>query len=146
MNKDSLDIITPNAIELLRQLITIPSLSKEENNTAACIENFLKEKEVEVFRLMNNVWACNKNFEAAKPTILLNSHHDTVPANAAYTRDTAFTAAGDSVNFTNTTTGASNFSWLINNVAASSSINFQHIFPTVGKFKITLNPQRQKVD
>lgn len=57
---------------------------------------------------------------------------------AAYTRDTAFTAAGDSVNFTNTTTGASNFSWLINNVAASSSINFQHIFPTVGKFKITL--------
>ena len=87
MNKDSLDIITPNAIELLRQLITIPSLSKEENNTAACIENFLKEKEVEVFRLMNNVWACNKNFEAAKPTILLNSHHDTVPANAAYTRD-----------------------------------------------------------
>ncbi len=87
MNKERIHIITKNAIGLLQQLIAIPSLSKEENNTATCIENFLKEKGIVVFRLMNNVWACNKNFDAAKPTILLNSHHDTVAANAAYTRD-----------------------------------------------------------
>jgi acetylornithine deacetylase len=36
---------------------------------------------------MNNVWACNKHFDPAKPTLLLNSHHDTVKPNAGYTRD-----------------------------------------------------------
>lgn len=87
MNKEGLHILTSNAIGLLQQLIAIPSLSKAENKTADCIEDFLNGKGVIVFRLMNNVWACNKNFDAAKPTILLNSHHDTVPANAAYTRD-----------------------------------------------------------
>ena len=33
------------------------------------------------------MWAYNKYYDAAKPTILLNSHHDTVKPNPAYTRD-----------------------------------------------------------
>ncbi len=87
MNKDKLHIITADAISLLQQLIAIPSLSKKEDKTAVCLENFLTAKGVAFHRLQNNVWAGNKKFDASKPTVLLNSHHDTVPANAAYTRD-----------------------------------------------------------
>jgi acetylornithine deacetylase len=87
MNSDILHTITQEAIVLLQELISIPSLSKEEDKTADCIEIFLKEKQVPFKRLMNNIWAGNKYFDPAKPSVLLNSHHDTVPANAAYTRD-----------------------------------------------------------
>lgn len=78
----------PNiAIDLLQQLITVPSFSKEEDKTAGLILGFLKYHEMEAQRKGNNVWAKNKFFDAAKPTILLNSHHDTVKPNPAYTRD-----------------------------------------------------------
>jgi acetylornithine deacetylase/succinyl-diaminopimelate desuccinylase-like protein len=42
---------------------------------------------VETKRIGNNVWASNKHFDASKPTILLNSHHDTVRPNTGYSRD-----------------------------------------------------------
>lgn len=74
-------------INLLEQLIAIPSFSREENRTADAIENFLKGKGVEVNVHLNNVWAKNKLFDASKPTILLNSHHDTVRPNRGYTKD-----------------------------------------------------------
>ena len=80
MNKDEI-------IELLQQLIAIPSLSKEEDKTADAMQVFLKAKGVEVNRHLNNVWAKNKFFDAAKPTILLNSHHDTVKPNQGYKKD-----------------------------------------------------------
>ncbi|MEO8710501.1 MAG: M20 family metallo-hydrolase [Parafilimonas sp.] len=76
-----------DALLLLKQLISIPSFSKEEDKTADAIENFLQKKNIETKRLLNNVWAKNKYFDAAKPTILLNSHHDTVKPNPQYTRD-----------------------------------------------------------
>jgi acetylornithine deacetylase len=75
------------AVELLQQLIAIPSFSREENLTADLIEKFLEEKGVKTHRKMNNIWAWNKYFNASKPTILLNSHHDTVKPNSGYTRD-----------------------------------------------------------
>jgi acetylornithine deacetylase len=74
-------------IKLLQQLISILSFSKEEDKTADAIEAFLEEKGVGVKRHLNNVWAQNKLFDAAKPTILLNSHHDTVKPNKGYTKD-----------------------------------------------------------
>ncbi len=78
----------PNiAIDLLQQLITVPSFSKEEDKTAGLILGFLNYHGMEAHRKGNNVWAKNKFFNAAKPTILLNSHHDTVKPNPAYTRD-----------------------------------------------------------
>src|SRR5260221_1058788 len=77
----------PIAIELLQQLISIPSFSKEENKTASLIENFFKHYDIETFRKGNNVWTKNKFFDPNKPTLLLNSHHDTVKPNPAYTRD-----------------------------------------------------------
>jgi acetylornithine deacetylase len=75
------------AIQLLQQLITIPSFSKEETLTADVIEQFLEKRGVKTHRKINNVWAWNKHFDASRPTILLNSHHDTVKPNSGYTRD-----------------------------------------------------------
>ena len=74
-----------DAVDLLKQLIAIPSFSREEDKTADCLENFLQEKNIKTFRHVNNVWATNKNFDDNKPTILLNSHHDTVKPNKGYT-------------------------------------------------------------
>ncbi len=75
------------AVELLKQLIVIPSFSREENLTADLIEKFLNDRGVITQRKINNIWAQNKYYDAAKPTILLNSHHDTVKPNSGYTRD-----------------------------------------------------------
>jgi len=82
-----INILYTQAVELLKQLIAIPSFSREENLTADLIEIFLKDKGIQTHRKLNNIWAWNKHFDPAKPTILLNSHHDTVKPNSGYTRD-----------------------------------------------------------
>lgn len=74
-----------DAVELLKKLIAIPSFSKEEAETAALLESTLRNSGVDVNRYMNNVWATNKYFNPDKPSLLLNSHHDTVKPNKAYT-------------------------------------------------------------
>lgn len=75
------------AINLLEQLIAVPSFSREEEKTAIVLQGFFKQYDIPVERKGNNVWARNKHFDSALPTILLNSHHDTVRPNTAYTRD-----------------------------------------------------------
>jgi acetylornithine deacetylase len=80
-------ILTQDAIKLLQSLIQTPSISKHENETAAILKNYLEKYCTNVQTLQNNVWVKNKHFDGSKPTILLNSHHDTVPANKAYTRN-----------------------------------------------------------
>ncbi len=79
------------AIKLLQDLIETQSFSSEEEGTATLLENWLQEFEIPFNRSGNNVWAVNKHFDHEKPTLLLNSHHDTVKPNSAYTRD-PFTA------------------------------------------------------
>jgi len=81
------DKLFDEALNLLQQLINIPSFSREESATADMIEDFLTKRGVKTHRKMNNIWAYNRYFDAAKPTILLNSHHDTVKPNSGYTRD-----------------------------------------------------------
>jgi acetylornithine deacetylase len=81
-----IDILYNNAVELLKQLIATPSFSKEEDKTAGIIEQFFKARNMQANRLLNNVWCVNKYFDATKPTILLNSHHDTVKPNPQYTK------------------------------------------------------------
>jgi acetylornithine deacetylase len=75
------------AIQLLKRLIATPSLSREEDKTAAIIESFLKDHGVKAKRHLNNIWACNQFYDEKKPSILLNSHHDTVKPNKGYTLD-----------------------------------------------------------
>lgn len=75
-------------IELLQNLISTPSISRDESATAEILYRFLEQSEVvEIHRSGNNVWVLNRWFDKAKPTILLNSHHDTVKPNSGYTRD-----------------------------------------------------------
>lgn len=83
MNK----IIYENAVGLLKQLISTPSFSKEENDTAEIICAFFLKHAVPFARVGNNIYAKNKHYDANKPSILLNSHHDTVLPNKGYTMD-----------------------------------------------------------
>jgi len=87
MNKELQHSVTKASIDLLKKLIATPSFSKEEGDTAAIIEQFLQANNVTVNRYLNNVWAKNKYFDESKPNLLLNSHHDTVKPNKAYTLD-----------------------------------------------------------
>lgn len=79
--------LSEQAISLLQQLIRIPSFSREEDKTADAIYEFMLQHGITMHRKLNNLWAWNKYFDPAKPTILLNSHHDTVKPNSGYTRD-----------------------------------------------------------
>ncbi|MDB5192200.1 MAG: acetylornithine deacetylase [Segetibacter sp.] len=79
--------IYEDAVGLLKQLIATPSYSKMEDGTAVVIKNFLEVNNVSPTRFLNNVWAVNEFFDSSKPTILLNSHHDTVKPNPQYTKD-----------------------------------------------------------
>ncbi|PIF01144.1 MAG: acetylornithine deacetylase [Maribacter sp.] len=79
--------LTEKAIELLKELISIQSFSGEEHHTAEAIENWFKAFDIPFQRENNNVFAKNKYWDDTKPTLLLNSHHDTVRPNKSYTRD-----------------------------------------------------------
>ncbi|ASV30603.1 M20 family metallo-hydrolase [Maribacter cobaltidurans] len=81
------DLLTQKAIELLKELISIQSFSQEEEGTAAAIENWFKAFDISFKREHNNVFAKNKYWDDSKPTLLLNSHHDTVKPNQAYTKN-----------------------------------------------------------
>ncbi|WKW46042.1 M20 family metallo-hydrolase [Myroides sp. JBRI-B21084] len=75
------------SIGLLIDLIKTQSFSKEEQQTATIINTYIQSFGVKTHRELNNVWAFNKYYNPLKPTILLNSHHDTVRPNIDYTRD-----------------------------------------------------------
>jgi len=79
--------LTLEAIELLKQLIETPSFSSEEDQTAQLLEKWFMTNKIPFHRNVNNVWAVNKYFDANKPTLLLNSHHDTVKPNNGYTKN-----------------------------------------------------------
>ncbi len=83
----SQDILTQKAVALLKELISIPSFSGEEDKTGDAIEAFLQGFGVKTERQYHNIYAFNKYFDESKPTLLLNSHHDTVKPNSAYTKD-----------------------------------------------------------
>lgn len=85
--KNNISILSAEAIQLLKKLIATPSISKEEGQTAALISSFLNDKGIPSSRVGNNVYATNWHFDENKPSILLNSHHDTVKPNKGYTLD-----------------------------------------------------------
>lgn len=78
---------TGEAVELLRGLIARPSSSRSEEATADLLFDFLAARGAAPERLHNNVWARAEGFDPTRPTLLLNSHHDTVRPAAGYTRD-----------------------------------------------------------
>ena len=82
---ENIKVLSQEAIELLKSLIVTPSLSKDEGNTALLLEAFFSKKGIPFQRKKNNIWAFNKYFDETKPSILLNSHHDTVKPNKSWT-------------------------------------------------------------
>jgi acetylornithine deacetylase len=85
--KNIRDQLYKDALELLCKLIQTPGFSKEEAYTAEIIREFFSEKGIVSKIHLNNVWATNRYFNDSKPSILLNSHHDTVKPNQGYTMD-----------------------------------------------------------
>lgn len=80
--------MTPfNPAKVLSKLISIRSLSKEEEPALSFIESILKSYDINFKTELYNVWGKNKHFDSNKKTILLNSHLDTVKPNKGYTRD-----------------------------------------------------------
>lgn len=87
MNNSGLHTLYTNAVALLSRLISIQSLSREEDKAADAIADFLHHHAIKPERFLNNIWTINKHYDDSKPTLLLNSHHDTVKPNKGYTLD-----------------------------------------------------------
>ena len=69
---------THEAVSLLQALITIPSLSREEEKAADYLQQYIEMQGMNTGRKGNNVWCLSPMFDLRKPTLLLNSHIDTV--------------------------------------------------------------------
>lgn len=78
--KYDIPTMTAEAISLLKSLISIPSLSREEGQAADFLQQYIETVGVQTGRKGNNVWCLSPKFDLKKPTILLNSHIDTVKA------------------------------------------------------------------
>lgn len=76
-----------DAVALLQKLIATPSLSGNESETADILAAELTSRGVAVCRHHNNIWALSKEFDSNKPTLMLNSHQDTVKPSQNYTRN-----------------------------------------------------------
>lgn len=75
------------AITLLEKMISIPALSRNEDERADFLASWLKKRNIEVHRELNNLWCVAPDFNTKKPTILLNSHMDTVKATDGWDHD-----------------------------------------------------------
>ncbi|MDR1527390.1 MAG: M20/M25/M40 family metallo-hydrolase, partial [Dysgonamonadaceae bacterium] len=72
---------------LLKHLIATPSLSRQEKEAADLLESHLLNSQLHPRRKGNNIWLTSSPWDNRKPTILLNSHIDTVKPVAGWTRD-----------------------------------------------------------
>ncbi len=85
-------------IDLLKNLISTPSFSREEASAALVMRRFLEARKIPYREKLNNTWALNQHFDASKPTLLLNSHIDTVKPAQGWTYDPFFpTQEGDRI-------------------------------------------------
>jgi acetylornithine deacetylase/succinyl-diaminopimelate desuccinylase-like protein len=82
-----MNVLYEKVLDLLKKLIAVPSFSREEDGTASLIQSFFEQEGISVHRTGNNIVVRNKYFTSDKPSVLLNSHHDTVRPNSGYTRD-----------------------------------------------------------
>ncbi|MCC8117746.1 MAG: M20 family metallo-hydrolase [Bacteroidales bacterium] len=75
------------AVDLLKSLIAIPSLSRQEQEAADLLQGWLADQGVGVHRTLNNLWSFALPYDPKKPTLMLNSHIDTVKPSPSYTFD-----------------------------------------------------------
>ncbi len=81
------DSLYYNSVELLKQLIACPSFSREESEAISIIEHYIKQYGLTPHRSGHNCWIIAPDFDEVKPTILLNSHIDTVKPVAGWSID-----------------------------------------------------------
>lgn len=75
------------AVDLLKHLITIPAPSRSEHARADFLFRWLTDKGLSVNRTLNNLWCVTPGYEAGRPTLLLNSHIDTIKPVDGWQRD-----------------------------------------------------------
>ena len=75
------------AIDLLKGMISRPSFSREETAVADYLQKCWSDAGHHVFRKGNNLWIIAPGFDFAKPTLLLNSHIDTVKPATGWQKD-----------------------------------------------------------
>ncbi len=76
-----------DAVELLQHLISTPSISRNEKAAADIMQQQMESYGLAPRREANNLWVLSPDWDATKPTLLLNAHIDTVKPAASYTRD-----------------------------------------------------------
>ena len=76
-----------DAVELLKELIATPRVSRNETAAADKMEAKMREWGMNPQREANNLWGVSDNFDEAKQTILLNAHIDTVKPVATWTKN-----------------------------------------------------------
>ncbi len=81
-------MVNEKAVGLLCRLIEVPRVSREEKAAADLLQNYMQgELGLEVQRMGNNIWSVQPGFDAAKQTLLLNAHIDTVKPVDGWQRD-----------------------------------------------------------
>lgn len=86
MNYD-IPTLTSDAVGLLKALIALPSVSRDEAQAADCLQTYIEQQGMTIGRKGNNVWCLAPQFDLRKPTLLLNSHIDTVKPVNGWRRD-----------------------------------------------------------
>lgn len=78
---------TNDAVELLKDLITIPSISRNEDKAADKLAEYLAMWGLPYGREGNNLWVGCPDWDNNRPTVMLNAHIDTVKPVSSWTRD-----------------------------------------------------------
>ena len=76
------------AVQLLSQLIETPRISREESQASQLLYDYMTEVcHLDVKRHGCNLWTIAPDFDANKPTLLLNAHIDTVKPVSGWQKD-----------------------------------------------------------
>ncbi len=81
------DALFELSLNFLKGLIATPSLSRQEGPAAGLASGLLESNGIKVQRHLNNIWAMHPGYKEGQPSLLLNSHLDTVQATGAWTKD-----------------------------------------------------------
>ncbi|MBL7763127.1 MAG: hypothetical protein JNL23_06835, partial [Chitinophagaceae bacterium] len=138
-----------------RLITSSPSCTSPDNS---CGSDTLSGFTVDVPDMISNFMdygndACHKSFTegqaarmraaiATQRNSLLLQNQCTKPCNensiASFTRNNVYPLPGDVITFTNTSTGATNFEWLVDNTTVTTAADLTYTFAASGKYKVTL--------
>lgn len=76
-----------DSIELLKRLVAIPSISRNEDKASDEMADFLQNHNIPFVREGNNIIVADPYHDPTRPTIMLNAHIDTVKPVATWTLD-----------------------------------------------------------